>query len=50
MEWFIALLPRLHRAFIEGDRWKLYLDGLLTTLELTVVALIAGVVLGWWWR
>ena len=46
VEWFIALLPRLHRAFIEGDRWKLYLDGLLTTLELTVVALIAGVVLG----
>ena len=40
VEWFIALLPRLHRAFIEGDRWKLYLDGLLTTLELTVVAVI----------
>ena len=46
VEWFIELLPRLHRAFIEGDRWKLYLDGMLTTLELTVVALIAGVVLG----
>ena len=31
---------------MEGDRWRLYLQGLLTTLELTVVALIVGVVLG----
>ena len=44
--WIIALGPRLHAAFVEGDRWQLYLQGLLTTLELTVVALIAGVVLG----
>ena len=44
--WIQALGPRLHAAFLEGDRWQLYLQGLLTTLELTVVALIAGVVLG----
>lgn len=44
--WFIDLGPRLHAAFVEGDRWQLYLQGLLTTLELTVVALIVGVVLG----
>ena len=32
---------------MEGDRWKLYLQGIVvTTLELTVVALIVGVVLG----
>ncbi|MCI8539721.1 MAG: amino acid ABC transporter permease [Oscillospiraceae bacterium] len=38
--------PRLQRAFIEGDRWKLYLQGLGVTLQLTVVALIFGVLLG----
>ena len=46
MDWLNALGPRLYAAFLEGDRWQLYLQGLLTTLELTVVALIAGVVLG----
>lgn len=37
---------RLYRAFLEGDRWKLYLQGLSATLEMTVVALILGVLLG----
>lgn len=44
--WLDRLGPRLHAAFLEGDRWQLYLQGLVTTLELTVVALIVGVVLG----
>ena len=46
MQWLIDLGPRLNKAFIEGDRWKLYLQGLGTTIELTVVALIFGVLLG----
>ena len=46
MDWLERLGPRLHAAFIEGDRWQLYLKGLLTTLELTVVALIVGTILG----
>lgn len=46
MDWLNRLGPRLHAAFIEGDRWQLYLKGLLTTLELTVVALIVGTILG----
>ena len=46
MDWLDRLGPRLYAAFLEGDRWRLYLEGLLTTLELTVVALIVGVVLG----
>ena len=46
IDWFIRLGPRLHAAFLEGDRWQLYLQGLLTTLELTVCALVAGVILG----
>ena len=33
-------------AFITGDRWKLYLKGMGTTLELTACALIIGVMLG----
>ena len=45
-DWLGELGPRLHRAFIEGGRWKLYLQGLGTTLEMTVVALIFGVILG----
>lgn len=46
IEWLERMGPRLHKAFIEGDRWKLYLQGLGTTLELTVIALIFGVLLG----
>ena len=46
MDWLDRLGPRLDAAFLEGDRWRLYLQGLATTLELTVVALVVGVVLG----
>ncbi|OUN20148.1 amino acid ABC transporter permease [Flavonifractor sp. An82] len=45
-EWLNNLGPRLDAAFLEGDRWQLYLQGLLTTIELTVVSLIVGVALG----
>ncbi|MDE6260861.1 MAG: amino acid ABC transporter permease [Oscillospiraceae bacterium] len=33
-------------AFVTGDRWKLYLRGMGTTLELTACALVIGVILG----
>ncbi len=46
IDWLDRIGPRLQRAFIEGDRWKLYLQGLGTTMELTVIALIFGVLLG----
>ena len=46
IDWLDRIGPRLQRAFVEGDRWKLYLQGLGTTLELTVIALIFGVLLG----
>ena len=45
-DWLDRIGPRLERAFLEGDRWKLYLQGLGVTLQLTVVALIFGVLLG----
>lgn len=46
IQWLTALSERFHTAFIEGDRWKLYLEGLGITLEMTVFALIFGVFLG----
>lgn len=44
--WLDKLGPRFYTAFVEGDRWKLYLQGLGATLEMTVVALIFGLILG----
>ena len=46
IQWFSSLAPRIHMAFIEGDRWRLYLKGLGATLEMTVLALCIGIVLG----
>ena len=46
IQWLTDLAPRLHRAFIEGERWKLFLQGLGVTLEMTVAALILVVILG----
>ena len=46
IEWLVKLGPRFHRAFIEGSRWKLYLKGLGATVEMTVLALCMGIVLG----
>ncbi len=37
---------KFYRAWFEGDRWLQYFRGLLTTLEVTVIALLIGVVLG----
>ena len=46
VRWLNDMGPRLERAFLNNDRWKLYLQGLGVTLELTVVALVFGVLLG----
>lgn len=35
-----------YQAFIEADRWKQYLDGVVTTLYVTALALVIGVLLG----
>ncbi len=56
-EQFVAIAPagrtlwqdvfvKFCTAFLVGDRWKLYLKGLGSTLELTLIALALGVVLG----
>ena len=46
MEFWEELARKFSVAFIEGDRWKLYLQGMGVTLQLTVIALIIGVILG----
>lgn len=44
--WLDWMAGRFYRAFLEADRWKLYLQGLGVTLEMTVIALILGMILG----
>ncbi len=34
------------KAFLVGDRWKLYLSGVGTTLKVTIMALLMGILLG----
>ena len=35
-----------YQAFVEADRWKQYLEGVVNTLYVTAIALIIGVILG----
>ena len=35
-----------YQAFVEADRWKQYLNGVVSTLYVTALALVLGVVLG----
>lgn len=44
LDWFSV---GFHRAFLEGERWKLYLKGMGVTLQLTIAALSS--VLCWAW-
>ncbi len=39
-------LAGFHTAFIENGRWHLYLDGVLSTIYVTFLALLMGVFLG----
>lgn len=41
-----SLFMRFYRAWFEADRWQSYFVGLSTTLKVTVIALIFGVILG----
>ncbi len=45
-EWFADVAFKFQIAFIEGDRWKLYLKGLGVTLQISLFAAILGVVIG----
>ncbi len=45
-EWFADISYKFQTAFIEGDRYKLYLSGLGVTLEVAFFAAILGVIIG----
>ena len=42
----IQMLHDFYQSFVEGDRWLLYFKGLGTTFQITIAALILGVILG----
>lgn len=42
----MTLSERFEAAFITGDRWKLYIAGLGTTIEIALFAAILGVIIG----
>lgn len=45
-KWFAEVAFKFQIAFLEGDRWKLYLSGLGVTLQIAFLAAILGVVFG----
>jgi len=46
VDFWTNLADQFNQAFIVGDRWILYIQGLGTTLLVTVLALFLGVILG----
>lgn len=41
-----SFFVKFYQAFIEADRWKQYLEGVGSTLYVTAMALVVGVILG----
>lgn len=41
-----SILAGLHSALIEGDRWKLYIEALLKTLQIAAGAVVLGIAIG----
>lgn len=46
MEWLDSIGNHIYAAFIEKDRWRLYLKGLGVTMEVAFFAAIIGVIIG----
>ena len=46
VQWLIELAPRFYTAFVEADRWQMYLKGLAVTFEVTIVSISIGLALG----
>ena len=44
--WWQSAYANFYRAWFQDDRWVTYFQGLLTTIEVTIMALIFGVLLG----
>jgi len=41
-----SLRTMLYRTFVENDRWSLFLSGILTTVEISVLSILFGTLLG----
>lgn len=46
IDWFTNLGPRFYDAFIAEGRYMAYFKGLLTTIEISAVAILLGVLIG----
>lgn len=44
--WFASLKDHFVLNFVDGDRWKYYVDGLGTTLKITFFAVLLGIAIG----
>ena len=44
--WYQEAFVKFYQAFLEADRWRLYLNGVGTTLYVTALALVLGVCIG----
>lgn len=44
--WYAKLLKDLHQTFIEKDRWQMFLKGLGITVEVALLALVIGIIIG----
>ncbi|MBQ7726568.1 MAG: amino acid ABC transporter permease [Clostridia bacterium] len=46
LAWWQKFYVYFYQAFLEADRWKQYLNGVVTTLYVTAMALLIGVIIG----
>ena len=46
VEWLSSLWDNIYAAFIEKDRWLLYLKGLGVTMQVAALAAIIGIIIG----
>lgn len=46
MEWYSEFVRKFTAAFITSDRWKLYLEGLGVTLQVSAAAAVIGIIIG----
>ena len=45
-EWFKELADRFYSNFIKDDRWQYITNGLWVTIQITVLAVLVGIVIG----
>ena len=46
LPWYQDVFVGCYKAFVEGGRWKLYLKGVGSTIKITALALLLGILLG----